>query len=115
MIWEGKNEMSGGRGPKNKGSRVERQLVRALLQLSLKASRVPLSGSVGGEFSGDIHVELLGRIRRIEVKARRDFRTLHGWMAAVDLLMLKADRQPPLVVMPLELFVELAARSEVPR
>jgi hypothetical protein len=31
---------------------------------------VPLSGAAGGEWSGDIHVPLLGRARRVEVKCR---------------------------------------------
>jgi hypothetical protein len=48
----------------------------------------------------------------VECKARREFRTLHSWLAGADLLVLKADSQPPLVVLPLPLFAKLAgARS----
>ena len=98
-----------GRSAKRKGTRIEQVLVRQLLELGLICSRVPLSGAAGGEFSGDIRLELLGHVYRVEVKARREFRTLHSWLTGNDLLLLKADRQPPLVVLPLPLFAELAA------
>jgi hypothetical protein len=101
--------MTGGRSAKRKGTRIEQELVRQLLKLGLVCSRVPLSGAAGGNFSGDIHVELLGRVHKVEVKARREFRTLHDWLTGNDLLLLKADRQPPLVVLSLPLFAELAA------
>ena len=104
--------MVGGRSPARKGRRIEQELVRQLLGLGLVCSRVPLSGAAGGEFSSDIHIELFGRVHRVECKARREFRTLHSWLAGADLLVLKADSQPPLVVLPLPLFAKLAgARS----
>jgi hypothetical protein len=104
--------MPGGRSPARKGRRVEQELTRLLLELGLVCARVPLSGASGGEFSGDIHLELFGRVHRIEVKSRREFRTLHAWLDGSDLLLLKADFQPPLVVLPLPLFAKLAgARS----
>jgi Holliday junction resolvase len=99
--------MAGGRSPKRKGTRVERELVNLLLELGFVCSRVPLSGAAGGAWSGDIHLELLGRILKVEVKARREFATLHRWIAKADLLLLKADRQPALVVLPLALLAEL--------
>jgi hypothetical protein len=99
--------MSGGRAPKRKGVRVERELVHELHRLGLVCIRVPLSGAVGGVWSGDIHLELRGETFRIEVKARREFRTLHGWLAGADLLLLKADRQPPLAVLPLAVLARL--------
>jgi hypothetical protein len=70
---------------------------------------VPLSGAAGGAWSGDIHLELLGRILKVEVKARREFATLHHWLTKSDLLLLKADRQPPLAVLPLDLLAKIAA------
>jgi Holliday junction resolvase len=101
--------MSGGRSAKRKGTRVEQGLVRQLIELGLVCSRVPLSGAAGGNFSGDIHLELRGRVHKVEVKARREFRTLHNWLArgGANLLLLKADRQGPLVVLPLSFFAEL--------
>jgi hypothetical protein len=74
---------------------------------------VPLSGAARGRFGGDVLVPLLGRDRRIEVKARSNgFRRLYDWLAEHDFLVLKADRREPLVVFPLSLAVEIAAIAE---
>ena len=105
--------MSGGRSPKRKGVRVERELVNELVALGLPCFRVPLSGAAGGQWSGDIHVPLLGRVLRAEVKSRGDgFRSLYAWLAGSDLLIVKADRRDPLVVLPLALVVELMLAAE---
>jgi Holliday junction resolvase len=103
--------MSGGRSPKRKGTRVERELVQLLCELGLPCVRVPLSGAIGGSWAGDIHLELHGRTHKVEVKARREFRTLHSWLADKDVLVLKADRQAPLAVLPVSLLVKLIVRS----
>jgi hypothetical protein len=100
-----------GRAPKRKGIRVERNLVQVLLQHGLVCARVPRSGAIGGAWSGDIHLELLDRVLRVEVKARACFTTLHKWLSKADVLVLKADRLEPLVVLPLPLLAELAASS----
>jgi Holliday junction resolvase len=105
--------MSGGRSPKRKGVRVERELVNELVALGLPCHRVPLSGAAGGHWSGDIHIRLLGRTRRAEVKARgAGFKQLYSWIAGADLLIVKADRRPPLMVLPLPLLVELMLAAE---
>ena len=105
--------MSGGRSPKRKGTRVERELVNELVALGLPCFRVPLSGAAGGQWSGDIHVPLLGRVLRAEVKSRGDgFKQLYAWLAGFDLLIVKADRRDPLVVLPLALVVELMLAAE---
>jgi Holliday junction resolvase len=44
----------GGAGPRRKGNRAERVLVRYLQDRGFRAKRVPLSGSMGGSFAGDI-------------------------------------------------------------
>jgi Holliday junction resolvase len=99
--------------PKRKGTRVERELVNLLVELGLPCFRVPLSGAAGGEWSGDIHVPLLGRTRRVEVKCRGDgFRQLYSWLGGSDLLIVKADRREPLAVLPLALVVELMLAAE---
>jgi hypothetical protein len=54
---------------------------------------------------------LLGddRMLRIECKARADgFRELYSWLRERDVLIVKADRQEPLVVLELALAVEIA-------
>ena len=72
--------VSGGRAPGRKGTRVERELVHLLCELGLPCARVPLSGAIGGGWSGDIDLELFDRTAKIQVKARREFRTLHQWL-----------------------------------
>jgi hypothetical protein len=88
--------MSGGRTPARKGARVDRELVHLLCELGLPCTRVPLSGAIGGAYSGYIDLELHGRVAK--VKERREFRTLYQWLAGAQLLLLKADRCDPLVV-----------------
>jgi hypothetical protein len=105
--------VSGGRSPKRKGVRIERALVNLLVGLGLPCFRVPLSGATGGEWSGDIHIPLLGRTRRVEVKCRGNgFRQLYSWLGNSDLLIVKADRRDPLAVLPLALMVELMLAAE---
>jgi hypothetical protein len=58
------------------------------------AERVPLSGSAGGRFVGDLSVPLLGVDRRVEVKGRANgFRKLYAWLDGRDLLIVRADRR----------------------
>ena len=73
---------------------------RSALQANgIVAARVPLSGSVGGRFAGDIVLPLLGRDLCVEVKARAaGFRELYCWLRERDVLIVKADRQEPLVI-----------------
>jgi Holliday junction resolvase len=98
-----------GRHSRDKGGRVERGVVNALKASSIAAVRVPLSGAVGGRFAGDIVVPLIGRYLCVEVKARADgFRELCSWLNQRDILIMKADRQEPLVVVRLSLAVEIA-------
>jgi hypothetical protein len=77
------------------------------------AERVPLSGAARGRFGGDVSVPLLGRDLRAEVKCRGDgFKELYLWLDGADLLVVKADRLEPLVVLPLRLAAEIAAIAE---
>ena len=47
---------AGGRRSRDKGNRTERALVRFLQDRGFAAERVPLSGSAGGRFAGDITI-----------------------------------------------------------
>ncbi len=88
---------------KRKGNRVEREVGNLHKALGVEASRVPLSGSAGGAFSGDVRVVIDGHELTGEVKARRGgagFKTLERWLGDNDLLFLRRDRQTPLVVLP---------------
>jgi hypothetical protein len=105
--------LHGGRAPKAKGSRLERALVKLLQDHGLGAERIPLSGSAGGRYSGDLTVPVLGVDRTVECKSRKDgFRELYSWLQARDLLVIKSDRREPLVVLPLRLAIEIAVAAE---
>ena len=98
--------MSGGRASRQKGNRAERALVRALQDKGFAAERVPLSGSAGGRFQGDVTVPLIGVDRCIEVKVRADrILTLYDWLEGRDMLVVRADRREPLVIVPLALAI----------
>ncbi len=97
-----------GRRSRSKGARTERSIVRLLQAGGIAAVRVPLSGAVGGRFAGDIVLPLLGRDLCIEVKCRgHGFRELYSWLNDRDLLIVKADRQEPLVVLRISLAAEI--------
>jgi hypothetical protein len=98
-----------GRRSRSKGVRAERSIVNALRASGIAAVRVPLSGAVGGRFVGDIILPLMGRDLCVEVKARSDgFRELYSWLTNRDVLVVKADRQEPLVVLRLSLAAQIA-------
>jgi hypothetical protein len=102
----------GGRRPKAKGNRRERGLVRILQAAGFAATRIPLSGSVGGRFLGDITTPLLGRDLTVEVKARRRFAQLYNWIDDRDVLVIQGDRQQPLVVVRLRFALDVAVAAE---
>ena len=104
-----------GRRSRSKGARTELSIVNALQASGLAAVRVPLSGAVGGRLAGDIVLPLMGRDLCVEVKARADgFRELYCWLHQRDVLIVKADRQEPLVVLRLSLAAEIARQAETP-
>ncbi len=103
----------GGRRSRQKGNRGERALVRFLQEHGFAAERVPLSGSAGGSYVGDLSLPLLGVDRTVEVKVRAaGFRQLYAWLNGRDLLIVRADRAESLVVVPLKLAVEIAIAAE---
>ncbi len=92
---------------KQKGDRVENQMVKLLLDADIPAQRIPLSGQVGGLFSGDIRI---AENYTAEVKARKNgegFATIQRWLGENDFLFLKQDRKSPIVVMTWEMFITL--------
>jgi Holliday junction resolvase len=100
-----------GRRSRSKGARAERGILNALKASGIAAVRVPLSGAVGGRFAGDVVLPLTGRDLCVEVKARADgFRELYRWLDPRDVLIVKADRREPLVVVRLSLAAEIARR-----
>jgi hypothetical protein len=104
--------MSGGISPKRKGARAESHLVAFSQAVGLCAERVPLSRSVGGSFAGDLNIQLFGRDVTVECKVRwRAFNQRNRWLADRDILIVRADRTPLLVVLPWKPAVEIAVAA----
>jgi hypothetical protein len=104
--------MKGGRASRDKGNRAERAIVKFFQDRGFAAERVPLSGSAGGSYLGDLTVPIIGIDRVVEVKCRADgFRELYRWLIDRDILIVRADRSEPLVVLPLKLAAEIAAKA----
>ena len=55
---------------KQKGSYHERWFIKWLTQMGIKSKAQPLSGALGGEYRGDLKVELMGHELVGEVKYR---------------------------------------------
>ena len=91
---------------RDKGQRIERELVHLHLDAGIPASRVPLSGAAGGEYAGDLHILDF----TVEVKARANgegFKQLEAWLGDHDMLFLRRDRQRPLVLLPWQTYLKL--------
>jgi Holliday junction resolvase len=107
--------MSGGRAPKQKGDRAERQIVGLMLTAGFSAERSLRPGATPGRKATtyDISMPLLSVDRRVEVKSRSDgFSRLYAWLEGNYALIVKADRKEPLVVMRLRDAMEVAQAAE---
>ena len=96
-----------------KGQRIEREVVNMLIEAGIAAQRVPLSGAAGGLFGGDI---VIAGQYTAEVKARKNgagFIQLERWMKGRDALILKRDRQPPMVVIEFDTYTALLNNQPV--
>lgn len=108
-----------------KGRTRERQTVQRFQEAGFAAEKFSWSRKPGH----DISVPLLGVDRKVEVKSLANgFRRLHDWLAGkkslgrgvkkpvaatpVDMLVLIADRQEPLVVLPWRVAVDLFSAAE---
>lgn len=70
---------------------------------------MPLSGSAGGTFAGDVIVPGLGKG---EVKRRKGgFKQLYDWLEGRDFLAIRADYKDWLIVVPLAKALELLGRE----
>ena len=96
---------------RQKGDRAERQIVELFRNAGLEAYRIPLSGSVAG-FKSDVEVRIGAKRLHLESKVRGNrFSMIYRWLLGADALVIKADRQPPLMILPLETFASLLANS----
>jgi hypothetical protein len=92
---------------RQKGSRIERELVERHKNISVHAERYPLSGASRFRDSGhDIDIYPFGRDAApfvAEVKARKNgsgFAQLEKWLGEYQVLFLRRDRADPLVLLP---------------
>ena len=99
---------------KQKGARLETEVVKALTQVGILARRQPGSG-IYQDFPHDVEAMIRGRRYIIECKARKDsFRQLDRWMGAADLLFVRCDRASPRVYMAWETFLTIAETASEP-
>lgn len=102
-----------GKSQRDKGNRIERNLVNKLKEQGIAAERVPLSGALGGQHFGDI---VLPSGDRCEVKGRAAnrifWKLIKKYITGVSYLVLVEDRQPPLVVMHWDDFVKYQKLKE---
>jgi len=99
---------------RQKGNRIEREIVRLHEEIGVHAERVPLSGASHYQEGGhDVDVYPFGTDECplvFEVKARKSgdgFRMLERWLGENDGLFLRSDRSKPTVVLPWETYVRL--------
>lgn len=101
---------------KDKGRRFETGTAQRWQGAGIPCRRTPLSGalaSLGPEFAGDCQAEIRGRKLLIQNKHLADgFKMLYGWLVNHDVLIVKADRKPPLVVIPEPLFLSLIGEAD---
>lgn len=104
-----------GKPSRDKGMRIEREIVNRHHEAGIAAERVPLSGAAGGSYTGDVRI---ADRWTAEVKGRSNgegFVQIERWLANYELLFLRRDRSAPLVVMPWEAYLSLvraALRNE---
>jgi hypothetical protein len=84
-----------GRRSRDKGAQTERAMVRLLQGQGSPPAKIGRAWCAGA----DLSVQILGVDRAIEVKCRAaGFRQIYDWPKQRDVLIVKADRQEPLVV-----------------
>jgi hypothetical protein len=94
-----------GRWSRDKGARTERAIVRLLQAQGIEAKKISRAWTPGA----DLRLPILGIDRAVEVKCRATgFSRLYDWLNDRDLLIIKADRQEPLVVLRMSLAAQIA-------
>jgi Holliday junction resolvase len=118
-VTEGYREapIRGGRRSRDKGNRIEREIVDRHKSLGVHAERYPLSGASRFRGSGhDIDVYVHGQDQApivCEVKGRKDgagFATLERWLGEFDALFLRRNNAEPLVALPWRTWAALLAK-----
>ena len=100
---------------KIKGTYHEKWFVDWLTKAKIKAKRQPLSGSLGGEYSGDIKLELFGQelVGEVKYRDKSNFPSPFKVLEGRDIAFYKRRRGTPqtLVIMTGENFQQLLENS----
>ena len=99
---------------REKGARIEREIVEMHKELGVYAERVPLSGATrfrGASYDVDIYPWGKSRVKlSAEVKARGNgagFTLLERWLANHDCLFLRKNNAKPMVLVPWHIWAHL--------
>lgn len=96
---------------KQRGYQVEIWLRDKHLENGIPCERVPLSGLMGGKYTGDLCIPNIENKEFVcESKARRNgegFAVLEGWMEGKDILFVKRNNRDPLVVLPFKIYLAI--------
>lgn len=103
---------------RQKGVRIERELVEKHRAVGVKAERVPLSGATRYQGNGaDLDVYAFGADQAplvCEVKARASgagFTLLQKWLGEADALFLRRNNAEPMIVLPWRTWPRLVGRN----
>ncbi len=96
----------GGKASRDKGANFEREIVNWHKARNVDAERIPLSGAVKGNYSGDLKI---GPEQALLAECKRRARAWQGLYDALDqdgsdMLFIRKDRERTLVVLPLETY-----------
>jgi Holliday junction resolvase len=116
-IAQRRTRRNGGARHRQKGDRVEREIVAQHVSIGVKAERYPLSGA--SRFRGsshDIDIYAYGEDAApivAEVKGRKNgagFVTLEKWLGEYDALFLRRNHADPFIVLPWRAWAALLAK-----
>ena len=96
----------GGKASRDKGANFEREVVNWHKDRNVEAERIPLSGAVKGNYSGDLKI---GPPQALLAECKRRARAWQDLYDALDqdnsdMLFIRKDRERTLVVLPLETY-----------
>lgn len=102
-----------GKPSRDKGQREERSIVHAFQEAGVGAERVPLSGSAGGSYVGDVSIPIRGEDWVFEAKVRATgFAQIYDWLGSHKGLFIRRDRAPRLVVLRESDFIKLISEAK---
>lgn len=97
---------------KAKGTAYELEVSRLLESRGITCSRVAAQAGMRGD-AHDIMAVIGGNGMKLECKRRADgWRELYAWLGQADVLALRADRKPSLVVLTADRFLDLVGAKD---